>query len=429
MVPPELPSTAGEPAAPLAAPPRRRRRWWWLLLPALLLLAWGGYRLAHPRSLRPVGGMPEKGALLAVTSYGMLEISREDRGYIARDWQGREHWRVPIEGAKGVERLREHSSNYQHIAQLTIEPHAARVRVWQTGRDSGEAIVAVSALASASRLSPMRYSLAALDDGGAMLAVQTAKTTTRLFRIDGRRVSAQGEYTVRQHPGSGVLYPQLSPDGNLLVLTDNGNLNTECIRLTVQQGRITCTPLYTATLVDNWRFMADDILLDEDGTRYYPGGRVSKAPSGWTNVRIAISEQLRRGAILQTTYDGSTPWEERHRVLDARTGATWEVPQRGYVNAWSLSTDGRVAALLEDAPPLPGYMEKAVEMLPFLAEPLARSRDWTQICIYERPGRLRARLVVKDNMVRDINLSPDGRRLVVDRMTDEETTRYDVYVW
>ena len=193
--------------------------------------------------------------------------------------------------------------------------------------------------------------------------------------------------------------PSVSSDGNTLLISANEKGISACYRIVIDGKRITYTqsfvtcesplPFIAYIGFDSPSFIGNDRILFRNGALYDLKGKIGAA-DGWT----LFGEQPGPAVIQGHQLPGEQEW--KYRSLNVKTGDHWIIPHAALGDGILTTPDGRYVAYVQTA-----QTENMIHLrewmagkpvLKYLQNMVPTGSSTATLCLYEKPGRLRARL-------------------------------------
>lgn len=326
-------------------------------------------------------------------------------------WNGRIRWKAQLAQANADKILRHAkgvfsggghlegeyrrvylSADNHYLVQVTDGGTNLLLTTWRDGERTGESVLTDPLLFE----EPWKFLQMVVLRNGNMLLVLWKKPKLHFFLLNRQGIYARGIY-----PINGVNDLRLNFIHERPVCfchLDNGNV--ECISWQLaQQHSLIITKCYitaddTADLFISrfYQYELVDSLLTENGVFTVP-------PE--CHLFTASTDEC---ALFQVLEDGGLQLRPSSlTVLDKATDEQWAIPYTGYVEFGHVTPDGRFAAII-------GRTETRTHSL-----------SNQELLVYERPGRLRARVTGAERSPiiygSDFLLSPDGHWVVFPQYT------------
>jgi len=414
--------------------PRVKRTITRIILPLLLLALLVGIRYVQqrPRPLHVVAryvlkvydaegtdnAFQQNGCWLSIglLRWSIPKSNRQPVTMAFDSWDAKTHWQVTAPAATQPERQRmayemfrpplEYSPNGHYVAQLFTDGSQIRVLSWHDGKPA----VAIK-LAGVPGQLETDYRLYVTDRGQIWIHSAFVRTC-RLWCIGGRQV-ATGTYTTPFPPYNGGFYAyQMAADGSVLVPEQIEQMSedhvSQYVSLDVRKDRVIATPRYT---------LNGHVQVQENGvisfrrTYYDAVGKISEAAA---RQRLRTPKADVANDIM--LYAQHLEVEKKRWVIPRESqtvmlpdGTSWSIitcrKPVPFDNAtgWSglddgaCSADGQFLLMVEgERPPVSPRYLPTLARVPYVKDTLIhRLRPW-RLSLYERPGKLRAGLILTD---------------------------------
>jgi len=385
-------------------------------------------------------------------------------------WDGRQRWRITTPAATLPERPGDHPSwnertiavspDGRTVALLFTDGPYIRVYGWRDGELASSAkLPRVPGKPAALPL----YSFTVTNDG--FLWVSTPQLRTcRVWRIDGKHV-ASGIYPM-PFP---ILLPQetefrneISQDGSALLcwealplpnpkFSPNGQFHYIAVK--VKGAQIVFNHRYTIN--ESYIYPLGNGIVFANGAFYGPDGKIApnskKSPIPPQEPNVSYREQYKTLSVKGT----DTRFKRTTEVVISRfTKHAWVIPHskrsRVYTNGFTstdpgvCTNDGRYALIFLPAVPLkPEGVFAQLKRIPVLHTRLQYREKLAFLSLYERPGKLLARLPLTHTIgvydteyytlqdttceIRRWALSPDGRHVGLSLYRNDSEFEYRLY--
>ena len=402
-------------------------------------LLFGFWRSTQPHSYRLVGTYPVTIPidLISLPGANGFFMRESETSCVMRDWRdGHVRWRVTISSQANFSTPSQFkfslSDNGRYLAAITgivppdmIHPlHFAgidlppQLLLWDNG-------VRACNLPMPFTLPPNAHVMA-LDDGRVFVWHMTAKKGWMWLMRDARIVASCRLPDALCN--SLTLDSALSPDGQVLIVRRSREFAYCTLQLTGRTLRVTqryTSPFPIALFYAcNGQFCYSDLVQMKMNTSLFTGGvvltqegavfgaRGLQSRTGWSHTLVApggrYTFQIRR-------------WDGACRVFCPITGDYWAPRIRGNIHSGKVTGDGRYALVWYS------------EWLPENQRVVKQNIPAEQLVLYERPGRLRARMRLATHPDNEVLLldaansypSPDGHAVV---MMDEQSA-FRLYRW
>lgn len=383
-----------------------------------------------------------------ISPIGYLELSSLDTAIpcqiIAHTWDGKVRGRITIPAAQ---RTGPHVPVGQRIIQspdgrmlvvATSEGTRLRIMTWRDLHLTG--LVTISATLGwpkSTNYNGMNNHLIVMNDGHVIVwnsdprSFQTHKVAARYCVIKGNLVLSTAMYVSHiTMPVINSFGQFMAVDGKRLLITvsDNTRFKIEYLQVALIKNHLAFTSKYV-TFTPNVcsSLVYGDRLLSSDGAIYDATGQIG-TPNKW---------------FCNDVYDGSTNQrffaqfnKGRIRVFDVQTQSSWDVkpdlPEEYMLATNAISPDGRYLAIFRPLTDInAAENKKKTQVFP--------NQNLQELCLYERPSTLRARLQLPVEPVGFVNsstprgthlaISPDGRYVIVPVYESDDTWRYYLYAW
>ena len=283
----------------------------------------------------------------------------------------------------------------RYQAMMIVQGTYQEVRSWDHGT-----------LLGAARL-PLGRTLvdATVLDNGDILCWYPHCSPSPVYLIHGSQIRARGMLAIP--PGYKGDYAhgvngRFTFDGKAFVLANPDGFRYYAVHIT--GSTLHLTPVYAA---DNLYHLpkhfgdalsppnipslfSSSLLISYAGARYNDRGRID-GPTGWL---LANKRHIHDGIIIQS-QDYFTV-----RILDVRTGLSWVIPADRWSEFCETTPDGRYAMLdhqtgFRESKGIRSLMEHAPDPIQSGFDYLFPYRSQHELRLYERPGRLLARLTIE----------------------------------
>jgi len=412
---------------PVSRPPRPRRwrRRLFILLPILLLggLAWWWF---VPATLQRVGRYALSSAspellvpLMQAGEAGFL-VQEADATFCLSDWRtGAVRWRVTLPSAAHAGSAKTFitpigsnisiitftryfalSQNGEYFASVTPEQGRLWVRCWRDGKPAFERRLPDQLRGD---LHLVACQVMVTDRGCVYVQVDNQQRQRAVFRLDGS--------TVTSTAWSGLTFGIIDADEETVI-----SYPQDICRMVESHGRLAFQQVFHAPSPLGYLLTARVIVLRDGriyirrGSQYRQAGKLAGELQGISHTGWIVSQDTHGRCRVQHPETGQR-W--------AFTNRLWELPRSAVVvpgptptraievfeNRFAISDDGRrvlVMAGIVRHPP--AWANGLIHRAPALAR-LFPTGPYLSLQIFERPGRLRARLLIPRSQPESLYLS------------------------
>ena len=389
---------------------KRTRRF--LIAIAILAALAGWWWFTRPQEMRLVSVRPLALPFLypyfrANTDYLLASSSYSNRSLMALWWDGTVRWHiVPPEPV-----LPATCADYSKKSDYSISPSgrfctavivvgkSQKVMLWDEGRLAGSVSLPLTTRLWRAKPETILAQTTTLDNGQVFCRLRNAPGGS-LILIEKGKIRALGKLPVPPTAKYGIDSWQILPDGRALIIAAGGPFIY--YRITIKGNSLRFIPVYTAKDKSHSPFITrDGFLVTDSGAVYDEHGRISGS-TGWHLLIPPINNTLtpRHSAVLQVQSMEVGYWPFHFngiRILDPRTGETWDLKKRGPYQFCLSTTDGRYLLAVET----PADMNKSIlywlHERRLIPDKLYYRKDKIHLYVYRRPGRLCARLPIAED--------------------------------
>lgn len=415
-------ASPGCPEQRSAPKPGHRLRWHWPVALVVLLLLLGVWWWFSPRPYRRVAAHPVFDTILVPCDTGY--VTREgNTTYILHDWHGHLRWRVET-AVPNTRRWQTEIRSPEDILVVSPDGHYAaaavadwpstRVQTWRDGVCTGEKVLPTHLTTRDVGTTILPIGLRVLNDGRVFCWVRPRPAT--MWMLAHGRIQATGRCAAippaKHRLDLDSAISQLSPDALTFVTTNGPDFTYATV--TVTEHHLAITPRYT--LHNKYLSLGREPRFEDDAVLFTRGAVIS-------NEEVYQSGGLVRSTTWITdtiSHAGNYTLQHRKhrsRVFNPATGEGWTLTVPDFNNGGDATDSGRYALACYE-PPLPRAVMSVARALQWLGLPglslrLERlTEDRMRLALYERPGRVRARMRLPAGA--DVWYpSPDGRAVVV----------------
>lgn len=441
---------AGETTARISGKKRRLRGVVIALVIIAILAGW--WHFTKPREMRLVGITEIKLPLLPHGHiYNYFSANRDYSlaysslpSITAIRWNGTIRWHVQppkpflssISSSSSASRTRSGSvvsPNGRFYAVVIAQVSIQRLLVWDEGRLTTSISLPLPAILNPQRkkLATVTARLTVLDTGQVFIWLPT-NPIGQIVLIEGGKIRAKG-YLPK---GSG----RVTSDGQQLIL----KTPTQYLfyKITIKNGSICLTPAYKAKESSSVYYLTSDgVLVTDNGAIYNMYGQVS-GPTDWQLIPYTDQDPT-SSVVMQAHYQfaGVYGYLTDKRILDLHTGATWD-PGKSLSLFVRLTPDGQYAIVDQQHNRISLIARDWLDQqqIPLIVGLLSHAYT-VPLSIYQRPGRLCARLSIISNQgfmhiknpitgqwvdLEDVALSRDGHTLNCLTSDNDGVTHYRI---
>ena len=330
------------------------------------------------------------------------------------------------------------SDDGRYCLAVVPQMRVQKVMLWDQGRLISSSLLPLTF--KQSKVNPTEIetilSQSTLLDNGQIFCLAKTEPTGSMILLDKGKILARG----RLPAPSGVMPDdvsyQVSPDGNVLIVSFTEGFTY--YRINRVGNNLRCTLVYTAKeppiqtawgiSVPNRPYItSNDFLVTDSGAIYDAHGRVS-GPSGW-RLGQGIRSSAHQPTVLQGQYvrsDVLPIYNTDSRILDPHTGETWGPAYLQPHLLGRTTPDGQYLLVDKQPPQITRSIRDWLREQNILPGSMFHRTRKIHLAVYRKPGRLCACLPVIENYgslsirnhkngqwleLSDLSLSKDGHTL------------------
>lgn len=405
------------------------------VISTVLFAFWMSAHAADPASLRLISRFPITQWNGCYTETGFFHIdytsNKSETATIANyAWNGKKRWQITLPPARLPYVNGENVAISQNGHRMTIlftEGRHPRLCTWKDGVKGSDISLPLN-MGWPEKEGNNGTWVVVQNDGRTVIVSDDfiwdqarPNITIRVIVVEGKHVILSGKYTspvsILKTGTTSSYGISITPDGSALAIASSStstHTSFEYLTLSTDKQQVKLTQRLFTVLACQLSYVYQQYAVTWPYGQIYNGCREVQKGEGWRTLQPSLGENY--PVCLQSKINAQVL-----RVVRFTDFKTWEMPmQKDWENA-HVSRDGRFVAMLN----------------PVSGQPMKR-----KICIYERPGTLRASITMPVKELRKppipswpvtsgivLTLSPDGHTVVAVEQPGKAKGEVVVYAW